>query len=102
MKILPILLLLMILAACGVGDSFTEMQQQTALASEALLKEVGSRPQIGWNIYNGTLANVTVVFPDDKVSQLSISELSAKVQLALANNLKEQPQQIVLSVVIKR
>ena len=102
MKMLPMLLPMVILSGCGVGESFSEMQKQTALASEALSKEVGARPQIGWNISNGTLTNVTVVFPDDKVGQLTISELSSKVQLALTNNLKDKPQQVVLSVIIKR
>jgi hypothetical protein len=102
MKILLMLLPMMILTGCGVGESFTEIQRQTELASDALRKEVGVRPQIGWNISNGTLTNVAVVFPEEKVGQLSISELSTTVQLALTNNLKDKPQKIVLSVIINR
>jgi hypothetical protein len=102
MRILFLLLAVMTLGACGVTESFSEMQRQTAQASDALLKEIGSRPQIGWSIDNGALTKVDVIFQDDKVAQMSISELSVRVRSALASNLKEKPQQVVLSVILKQ
>lgn len=86
-----------LLAACNFVESMKETHAQAEAAAELLEKEMGTRPFMGWNIHNGTLTNVNVVFEGPKVAALPVSELEAKVRRAVAASFKQQPKQLLVS-----
>lgn len=83
--------------ACNVAESMKETQAQAEAAATLLEKEVGTKPLMGWNVHNGTLTNVNVIFDGSKVAALPVSELESKVKRAIAANFKQQPKQLMIS-----
>jgi hypothetical protein len=83
------------LVGCG---SFIEMKQQTDQAASLLEKDLGVRPEIGFNIFNGKLVAVTVVFDSDKLNDMPFSELQLRVHRILASTLSQKPEQVIVSL----
>jgi hypothetical protein len=98
MRALVSALAVVLLGSCNVVESFTETQSQAEAAATVLEKEFGTKPAVGWNIHNNALTNVNVIFDVTKVSQLSVGELEARVQKAVAANFKLQPKQLIVGV----
>jgi hypothetical protein len=86
-----------LIASCG----FPEMQSQSAATSDALEKDLGVKPLIGWRTFNGTFSSLSVTFAEGKVEGMSMGELETHVRTAVGANFKEQPRQILISVSIK-
>ena len=86
-----------LLSACGMIGDMTEAQKKSETVALALEKETGVKPFVGWNIHNGTLTNVTVSFPMEGVSKLTIGELDAKVRAAVTRSFEKPPEQLVVS-----
>lgn len=98
MRVLLSAIAVVLLGSCNVVESFTEVQSQAEAAATVLEKELGTKPAVGWNIHNAVLTNVNVIFDVTKVSQLSVGELEARVQKAVAGNFKLQPKQLIVGV----
>lgn len=101
MRILLVASATLILAACGVFGSMAEIGAQSSATEDAIEKDLGVRPFIGWNVRNGALANVNVTFEQGKVEGMSIGELETHVRAAVSAHFKERPLQLVVSVSIK-
>lgn len=87
----------LLLAACNVVESFSEMQAQAEAAAVLIERDVGTKPFMGWNINNGTFTNLNVVFDGTQVAALSVRELESKVRKAVSSSFKQQPQQLLVS-----
>ena len=89
----------LLLSACGmIGDMSDALEKSEAIAVE-LEKEIGTKPFVGWNINNGTLTNVTVTFPIEGVSKLTIGELDAKVRVVVARSFDKPLEQLIVSTI---
>lgn len=88
---------LLLIGACNFVESMKETHAQAEAAAAALEKEMGTRPFMGWNVHNGTLTNLNVIFEGSKVAALPVSELEAKVRRAVAASFKQQPKQLLVS-----
>jgi len=81
-------------SSCEFVGDLEEMGKQTEAVAAALEKEVGVRPQIGWNMTNGSLVQVTVEFPSLPRADMSLGELQGAVAYAVKSNLKKKAEHI--------
>jgi len=86
------------LIGCEMVQDLAEAQHKSEAVALALEKEVGAKPVVGCNIRNGTLTNVTVTFPLERVSDLAVGELEAKVRAAVLRGFDKPPEQLTVSV----
>ena len=89
------ILLTLLLASCG---SISETQNQSNAAAAMLEKELGSKPQVGFNIHNGALARVTFIFDGSKIGDVQVKELEERTRRALAASFKERPKVVQVMV----
>jgi hypothetical protein len=66
-------------------------------AAEAIGKQVGYKPQVGFNYNNGTLASVTVVF--QKAPAVPLDELEKIARKEVLSAFKNEPTNLVISLV---
>jgi hypothetical protein len=95
--VITILAAALLLGACNVVESLTEMKSQADAAAVLLEKDVGTKPLMGWNIHNGKFTNLNVTFDGSKVAALSVRELELKVRKAVGSTFKEQPRELLVS-----
>jgi hypothetical protein len=89
---------MLLLVGCGVVGDFTETQKQAEATAVALEKEFGAKPFVGWNINNGTLTNVNVVFPVATVSTLTVADLESRTRRVVVQEFKQKPKQLMVAV----
>ena len=88
------------LCGCDVVSTVTEGFKEAKAVETDLQQATGMRPDVGFNWNNGTLVQVTVVFPRPYDGK-PIGELVAAVQHAVAAEFKQKPQAILLTFEIK-
>ena len=88
----------LMIASCGMVESFGEMQKQTEKTSAAIEKAVGIKPQIGWNIQNGKLVEVNVYFGQFGDESITVTELKKEIKNMVAENMEQMPQQLLVSI----
>ena len=93
-KIIAILAAVFLLVAC---ESVKETQAQAEVAAAAFEKEIGAKPRVGWNIYNGKLVQVTFVFESDKIAKYTVRDLENRAIRIVATSFKSPPSQITVS-----
>jgi major membrane immunogen (membrane-anchored lipoprotein) len=101
MRLLLVLVGTVLLAACGAFSSMAELEGQSSATADALQKDLGVKPHIGWHYYNGKLTNVNVNFDFEKVELLTVGQLESRVRAAVVSNFKDKPEQIIVSVSTK-
>lgn len=83
---------------CGAVSDMKDMFAKQGLVQEAIKENYGLHSQVGWNMHNGVLKHVTVVFFADEVRDKKVSELEVVVQNAVYGAFESTPQ--VLNVQI--
>ena len=97
LRIAAILALTVGLAACGdIVSTMTDGLNQAKSVEAELEQSTGVRPQVGFNVHNGKLTSVTVMFPALYETK-PLRELSENVRAAVTKNFKQTPGAIVLS-----
>jgi hypothetical protein len=91
----------LLLASCGWFNSLSELEGQSSATADALERDLGVKPKIGWQYFNGTLTSVNVTFEEGKVEGVSMGVLETQVRAAVKANFKEPPRHIMISAVIK-
>jgi hypothetical protein len=97
MRALVTVVAMFLLSACDFVESIKETQAQADAAAALLEKDFGTKPFMGWNVHNGTLTNVNVIFEGSKVAALPVSELETKARRAVVASFKQAPKQLVVS-----
>lgn len=100
-RFLLVLLGCLLLAACGAFGSLAELQSQSSAMTDALEKDLGVKPLVGWHYRNGSFTDVDVNFDAGKIEGMQIGELEMRVRAAVASNFKDEPQKIVVAVSFK-
>lgn len=88
----------LMIARCGMVESFGEMQEQTEKTSTAIEKAIGIKPQIGWNINNGKLVEVNVYFDQFGDESITVTELKKQIKNVVTENMEQMPQQLLISI----
>jgi hypothetical protein len=85
------------LTACDMVSSMKDGPAQSEQAAEAIGKQVGNKPQIGFNYNNNTLVSVTVVF--QKAPAVPLDELEKIARKEVRTAFKTEPTNLVISFV---
>ena len=88
------------LAGCDMVSSMKESMAQSNEAAAAIEKQVGSRPQVGFNYNNGSFTAVTVQFV--AVPSASLPEVEKIARAAVVAAFKKEPENLVISFVFKK
>jgi hypothetical protein len=88
------------LSGCDVISTVTEGFKEAKAVETDLQQATGVRPDVGFDWKNGTLVQVTVVFPRPYDGK-PIGELVTTVQHVVATEFKQKPQTILLTFAIK-
>jgi hypothetical protein len=97
-RILASVAILFALAACNMIGSITEVQAQGNAAAAELEKSLGTKPQFGFNIFNGTLTNVTFAFDASRLSSLTVGDLNRQTAAAVQHHFKDQPKVVTVNL----
>lgn len=94
-SIIAATLLVTLLTGCDVAGQLKEGISQSSAAAEAIEKKVGTKPGIGFNFHNGSLATVTVQFGE--APKLPLAELEAVTRSAVIEAFKSEPNNLVIA-----
>jgi hypothetical protein len=92
------LVLALLSANCGSFEQMAAMKQDTDRAPDDIERDLGTRPEVGFHIFSGELATVTVVIDSERVQQFRVSDLEIRVHWALASALKQKPKSVLVSL----
>ena len=81
-----------VLAACDAYDDMSSMFEKKQLVQEYIKNTKGYETQVGFNISNGVLVQVTVYFQSEDVKQISVEELEKLALVAVAQSFKLTPK----------
>lgn len=91
----------LLLVGCNAVSDMTGMFEKQELVQKAIKEKYGLQSQIGWNIHNGVLTQVTVVFDAEEVRDKKVSELEAAAKDAVASSFKSTPRMLNVQVACK-
>ena len=89
------LLLAAVLCGCDVVSFVKEGTAWSNDTAAAIEKQVGVRPQVGFNYNNGQLVTVTVQF--GSVPSVDVPELEKIARAAVLQSFKKEPTYLVVS-----
>lgn len=96
-----ILTVSLLLVGCNVVSDMTGMLEKQELVQKAIKEKYGLQSQVGWNINNGVLTQVTVAFDAEEVRDKKVSELEAAAKEAVASSFKSTPRMLNVQVACK-
>ena len=100
-KTIAIVVLASSLAGCGVVELVSKgMSYANAVAAD-LDRDIGVKPEVGFNWHNGNLQSVTVTFPKVYVGK-PLDELAGTVREVVAKEFKQTPDTIVLAFALAK
>ena len=100
MKKVLLTLITIFLVACNPIDTVKEMGEKQEAFSKESMSRLGVKAVVGWNIHNGTLTNVNVVYPANELGEMKISELERITTEMVLRVFKEKPKAITFSISI--
>ena len=83
---------------CGAVSDMKDMFAKQGLVQETIKENYGLQSQVGWNIHNGILKHVTVIFFADEVRDKKVAELEVVVQEAVYGAFESTPQALNLQI----
>jgi uncharacterized protein YceK len=96
-KILLIVATLLSLQGCGMVEDLAGMQAKMQTINAELKKELGMTAQVGWNIHNGTLTQVTVYIEGDSIEEKTLGQLRDTVIPLLEQHFEEAPEMWIIT-----
>lgn len=99
MKNLSLVLSILLATGCGFVEDVKGMMEKAQAVSKAIKEKHGWETQVGWNLNNGKLTNVTVMFQSTEVREQKVSLLEAAAADAVARTLTMKPETLVIQVV---
>jgi len=98
-KTLILLLAILLLSSCGFVDDMQDMLEKQQRLSDKIKRDFGWDANIGWNISNGTLTQVTISFSPDDIAQEKVGELKAKIDKLVAQSFEQKPQALIIQII---
>ena len=86
---------------CNAVSDMKDMFGKQGLVQETIKEKYGLQSQVGWNMHNGVLTHVTIVFSADEVRDKRVSELEVIAQEAVSGAFESTPQVLKVQIVCK-
>ena len=100
-KKLTLVLLASLLIGCDFAGDMKDMFAKQELVQKAIKNKYGIDAQVGWNMNNGTLTQVTVIFNSNDVQSKKVSDLEVMAHDAVTSAFKSKPQYLNVQVAKK-
>lgn len=97
-KLLIVVLAMVMLAGCDTVDDMKGMFEKQKLAQTAIKEKYGWDSQLGFNINNGKLTQVTVVLSAREVRGETVENLENMAKEVVGEVFKSQPQAIYIQI----
>ena len=92
------LMVSLLLVGCNAVSDMKGMFEKQELVQKAIKEKYGLQSEVGWNIHNGVLTQVTVAFDAEEVRDKKVSELEAAAKEAVASSFKSTPRMLNVEV----
>jgi hypothetical protein len=92
-------LLALLLSGCDAFQDFSQMGEKQSRMQALILEKYGWHAQLGWNIHNAELTQVTLVLSADEVANERVETLQTIAREAVAEVFTSQPKAIYLTLV---
>jgi len=99
-QLVALLALCVSLSSCDMVSSMKESMAQSDEAAASIEKQVGTRPQVGFNYNNGAFTAVTVQFM--ALPSASLPDVERIARAAVVAAFKQEPENLVISFVFKK
>ncbi|WP_234909830.1 hypothetical protein, partial [Vibrio anguillarum] len=73
-------LLLIGIAACSPFEAFQDMDNKEKQFNDLSINNLGAKAEISWNIHNGELTSITVVYRANSLNDVIVSKLGNEVE----------------------
>ncbi len=93
-----LILVMFLVSGCDAVSDMKGAFNKSTEVQENILKEAGLEVQIGFNISNGVLAQVTVMFRADQVGERSINDLQKIALKGVASSFESTPRMLNVTV----
>ncbi len=90
--------LAILVTGCGAFEDMAGFAEKQALVQKAIKDKYGWETMVGWNMHNGTLTQVTVMFNADQVRSETIANLEQAAQSGVASAFQSKPKVIYVQV----
>jgi hypothetical protein len=91
----------LLLIGCDAVSDLKGMFEKQGLIQKAMKEKYGLQSQVGWDINNGVLTQVTIAFDAEEVRDKKVSELEAAAKEAVALSFKNAPQVLNVQIAYK-
>lgn len=88
------------LTACGMVDTMTDGFKHSKAVSAELDKTLGLKSFVGFNWHNGNLTSVNVTFQGIPANA-NLTDIADKAKVAVVNEFKQTPKQVVIAFTIE-
>ena len=92
-------LLIPLLSACDAIEDFSRMGEKQSRVQALVKEKYGWHANVGWNIHNAELTQVTLVLSADEVANERVETLQAVAREVMAEVFSSQPKAIYLTIV---
>jgi hypothetical protein len=96
--VFPVLLALL-LGACDAIEDFSHMGEKQSRMQAYIMDKYGWHADIGWNIHNAELTQVTLVLSAEEVANERVETLQTIAREAVAANFSSRPKAIYVTLV---
>ncbi|WP_447475330.1 hypothetical protein [Vibrio harveyi] len=80
LKLICGLLLFISIAACSPFEVFQDMDNKEEQFNELSLQKLGAKAETSWNIQNGQLTSITVIYRANSLNDVTVSNLGSEVE----------------------
>ena len=88
----------LLLFGCGFVEDMKGMFEKSQLVAKAIKDKHGWETQVGWNIHNGRLTQVTVMYQSKEVRELKVALLENAALEAIAKAFASKPEVVIVQV----
>lgn len=97
-KVLFSALLIILLTSCSPFEAFEDMSNKQEAFNEISFKNFGSKANISWNITNGALTSLTVVYPANTLNDVALKTLEKEVKQLVKSVYGDESYTIILAI----
>lgn len=96
-----IIFLMLLLQGCDAVDDMKGMLEKQEVVKELIKTKYGWESQLGFNMKNGVLADVTILLNADQVREESVEKLEKITTEAVVSVFKSKPKAIYIQIAIQ-
>ncbi len=90
-----------LMAGCDFTESISEMSTQTEKVGASVARELGVKPQFGWNMKNGRLVEMTAYFDGAADTSKPVRAYVDAVKSSIQAHMEQQPDNLVVMFVVE-